>query len=100
MRSFLHLFESKVPYKKKSQLYKICEALEMARGQWVSTLELHYACGSLAVSTKVSQVREKGVPIQHKEIVENTRPIHLYRIPIESLRKKYSVAEILLDNDL
>lgn len=70
-RSYLHLFE------KGSQLYRIVEALESGRQ---STLQLHEACGSMAVSTKVSQVRARGVPIVRTEERRGNRVIHFYEI--------------------
>lgn len=78
-RSYLNLFEP------GSQLYKICEALE-ATTAWLSTLDLHHASGSMAVSTKISQVRERIMKFTGKDLIERDerkidgKQIHFYRL--------------------
>jgi hypothetical protein len=52
----------------KSQCDKILERLLLTPGQWVSTLELHQISESLAVHSRINDLRGRGMKIeQHSE---------------------------------
>lgn len=70
--SYLYLFEP------GSQLYRIVEALE--REGRLSTLDLNRVSGSLAPSTKISQIKARGVPVRRTEEKRGDRVIHFYEI--------------------
>lgn len=67
-------------FKLGSQCYLICELLEKSK-MWMSTFSLYQYSGSLAPGTKASQIRQKGIPIEHKtEPHKKGGVIHYYRI--------------------
>jgi biotin operon repressor len=61
----------------KSQAQTILECLQLHRGAWVSMLHLHQQSGSMAVHSRISDLRSAGHDIEHKnETVE--RIVHSY----------------------
>jgi len=54
--------------------------LRAAAGDWVSALELHEASGSLAVHTRVSDLRKLGHQIENRTRHEGARCLSEYRL--------------------
>ncbi|MFU8894030.1 MAG: hypothetical protein ACNA8L_10415 [Luteolibacter sp.] len=61
----------------KSQAQTILECLQHHRGAWVSMLHLHQQSGSMAVHSRISDLRKDGHPIEHKNEAVN-RIVHSY----------------------
>ncbi len=49
-----------------SQCDLILAALERRAGRWVGLLDLHQASGSMAVHSRIADLRARGLEIQHR----------------------------------
>jgi biotin operon repressor len=66
-----------------SQCDRILDALQDARGDWVSMPELARVSGAYAVHSRVADLRARGFHVEHRsERGEDGRTIHsFYRLP-------------------
>jgi len=64
----------------KSQIAVILAALSEARGRWVSALDLHERCGSLAIHSRISDLRKRGHTIENQTDWIDGRCCSSYRL--------------------
>jgi radical SAM superfamily enzyme len=63
-----------IPSASASQCDLILHALRQARGQWVTMMALHRASGSMAVHSRIAELRKRGHDIaQYNDQVRNAR---------------------------
>jgi hypothetical protein len=71
-----------LPTESTSQCNLIHRALHEARGQWIPMLDLHRASGSMAVHSRIAELRRRGHDI--KQWSEHIRDPRTGRIRIRS----------------
>lgn len=65
---------------RQSQCDRILAKLEECQGGWVSALELHQLSGSLAVHSRINDLRARGNVIQHRNEWHDGQCHSFYRL--------------------
>ena len=65
-----------------SQCDRILAALRAAPGQWVSLPALYQASGSMAVHSRINDLRKRGHLIENQAPVKNRKCLSSYRLII------------------
>ena len=63
-----------------SQCDKIEAALRSRIGEWVPMPDLYFASGSMAVHSRISDLRSRGLQIDHRNLRRGSMVISQYRL--------------------
>lgn len=72
-----------------SQAGRIETVLRARANEWVNMVTLHEASGSMAVHSRVAQLREtRGLTIENKVLKRGGQTVSLYRLVVETAEKQ------------